>query len=493
MELGIVHRPGRVEITLTPGTQGVAPASRARLARRTASFEVDAGLGAVHPDLLVLSALLCARPWVGTRTEITSSVAASPALAQALRTGPRLRLRSVSPDVQPRPRPGGDGRDGEGGDAAGDRGGGDAGGVPGLCFSGGTDSVAALAMMPERTRSYHLLRRAPVDERRATMFDTRAAEQSCARVRATGRAVVVVPSDVEYLRDPTGFPHDFTTAVPLLLHADADRLDAVAWGAPLEATYRLQRGIFRDLADSPFLREWGAVFDAVGLPVLLPVAGVSEVVTSTIVARHELGSAAQSCVRGPRLGRPCGRCAKCARKTLLAGAVTGSWPDDHVLQRQWRGVEPRQHLLADPIKVEPVVSHCVHRYLAGGGTDPLLRLVVAKTGPDPLPWLTRSYPPALEHLPAPYRQEVQQRLLTVAEPMTAEQEQAVRDYAVPGPEDPARAAAQRELEAWLASHPSRDRVARSVGRVRRVLRAGLRRWGPRTWTTRGSGSGQGSG
>ncbi|MFK5690535.1 DUF6395 domain-containing protein [Ornithinimicrobium sp. LYQ92] len=483
MELGIVHRPGRVEITLTPGTQGAAPASRARLARRTATFEVDAELGAVHPDLLVLSALLCARPWVGTRTEITSSVAASPALAEALRTGPRLRLRSVSPDVQPRPRPGGDGRDGDG----------DGGGVPGLCFSGGTDSVAALAMMPERTRSYHLLRRAPVDERRATMFDTRAAEQSCARVRATGRAVVVVPSDVEYLRDPTGFPHDFTTAVPLLLHADADRLDAVAWGAPLEATYRLQRGIFRDLADSPFLREWGAVFDAVGLPVLLPVAGVSEVVTSTIVARHELGSAAQSCVRGPRLGRPCGRCAKCARKTLLAGAVTGSWPDDHVLQRQWRGVEPRQHLLADPIKVEPVVSHCVHRYLADGGADPLLRLVVAKTGPDPLPWLTRSYPPALEHLPAPYRQEVQQRLLTVAEPMTAEQEQAVRDYAVPGPEDPSRAAAQRELEAWLAAHPSHDRMARSVSRVRRVLRAGVRRWGPRTWAIRGPGSNTGSG
>lgn len=456
MRLDIIHRPGQVEVALTPGEADELP--RRPLARHRALFEVESTPGSVHPDLLVLSAILCARPWILTGEEVLCSIPASPALAAALLAGPKVRLARVDPDQAPRPQPA------------------ESTGVPGLCFSGGTDSVAALAMMPRRTRSYHLLRRAPDDERRATMFDTRAAEQSCALVRRTGRRVVVVPSDVEYLRDPTGFPHDFTTAVPLLLHADAHGLDAVAWGAPLEATYRLQRGIFRDLPRSPFLREWGGVFAAVGLPVCLPIAGVSEVVTSTIVAQHELGVAAQSCVRGPRLGRPCGRCAKCARKTLLAGAVSGAWPDDAALDRQWQGVEPRQHLLADPIKVEPVVAHCVHRHLADGGGSPLLSRVAAKTGADPLSWLIRSYSPALDHLPDRYRSEIEASLRSVADPMSPQEEQAVRDYAVPSPQDPTRRAAQQELVAWLAAHPSKDRVARSVARVRRVLRAGLRRW-----------------
>lgn len=451
MHLDLRHEPGRVLIGLTPG-EGEPDTRKGGLARHTASFAVSVAPRALHPDLLVLSAILCARPWIRRQTPIVTSVAGSEALATALRSGPGLRLASVDPDLQPRARP--------------------EPGVPGLCFSGGTDSVAALAVMPEATRSYHLLRRAPAGERRATMFDTRAAQQSCEVVRRHGRRVEVVRSDVEYLRDVMGFPHDFTTAVPLLLHADRDRLDAIAWGAPLEATYRLQRGYYRDLADSPFIGEWGDVFAAVGLPVCVPIAGVSEVVTSRIVQTHALGAAAQSCVRGPRLGAPCGRCAKCARKTLLAGTVTGRWPSAHVLERQWRGAEPRGHLLADPVKVEPVIAHTSHAYLAAGGDSALLRLVADKVGPDPLPWLDRSYEPALELVPEPYRAEIADRLHRVAPPMSAAEEQAVRDYDVRSVD---RAAAQQALAAWLDAHPPQERWSRVTGRARREAGARLRR------------------
>ncbi|WP_151526224.1 DUF6395 domain-containing protein [Serinicoccus kebangsaanensis] len=451
MHLDIDHEPGRVGVTLRPG-EGEPDSRKVGLVRHTASFFVEIPPGDVHPDLLVLSAVLCARPWIRRRTPITCSVPGSALLARALRGGPGLRLDSVDPQLEPRARP--------------------ASGSPGLCFSGGTDSVATLAVMPDRTRSYHLLRRAPAGERRATMLNTRAARQSCAVVRRHGRQVDVVTSDVEYLREVMGFPHDFTTAVPLLLHADRDQLDAVAWGAPLEATYRLQRGYYRDFADSPFVGEWGGVFAAVGLDVCVPVAGVSEVVTSRIVHAHALGEAAQSCVRGRRLGRPCGRCAKCARKTLLAGAVTGRWPTAEALERQWRGEEPRAHLLADPIKVEPVVAHTVHRYLAAGGDSTLLRLVAEKTGPDPLEWLERSYEPALELVPEGYRDEVAARLHRIAPPMTRAQEQTVRAYDVRALD---RTRAQARLEEWFAGHPPQDLARRAVGRARRVARARLRR------------------
>ncbi|WP_440901326.1 DUF6395 domain-containing protein, partial [Actinosynnema sp.] len=414
-----------------------------------ASFEVDVPPGGIHPDLLVLTALLCARPWLRRSTPVTCSVPASAALARAVRSGPPLRLGTVG-EGPPRTAP--------------------ADGRPGLCLSGGTDSVAALAVLPESTRSYHLERRPPQGERRATMMDGRAALQSCAEVARQGRAVTVVPSDVEYLRHPMGFPHDLATAVPLLLHADAHGLDAVAWGAPLEATYRLQRGRYRDYADSPFVAEWGPVFAAVGLPVCVPVAGVSEVVTSTIVHRHALGRAAQSCVRGPRLGRPCGRCPKCARKALLAAVVTGRWPSDRALERQWRDTETRQHLLASPMKVEPVLAHAAHRHLADGGSSELLRLVAAKAGPDPRAWLVRSYPPALELLPERYREEVAERLGEYAEPMSPEESAAVRAYDVTGP-DAARVAAQEDLERWYAAHPPRDLVRRALRKGRREVRA----------------------
>lgn len=451
MHLEINQGAGGISIMLTQGAD--EPNNRKRaLARDRATFEVSLELTAIHPDLLVLAAILCARPWMQRRTPVTANVAGSTVLAEALRAGPGLRLGSVDPELAPRSQPDG--------------------GVPGLCFSGGTDSVAALAVMPDSTRSYHLLRRAPAGDPRPTMFNTRAAEESCEVVRQHGRSVEEVPTDVEYLPAFTGFPHDFTTAVPLLLYADRDKLDAVAWGAPLEATYRLQRGYYRDFTESPFIKEWGGVFAAVGLPVCVPIAGVSELVTSRIVQTHPLGAAAQSCVRGSQLGAPCGRCAKCARKTLLTGAVSGDWPSVASFERQWRGAEPRSHLLADPIKVEPVIAHLAHRLLSDGVDSELMRLVVDKVGPDPLTWLTHSFDPALESLPERYRAEIADRVHAVAPPMSAQDEEAVRAYDVRGQD---RASAQRALSDWFVAHPPHETWARIVGRVRREAIARLRR------------------
>lgn len=452
MHVELEHVLGRVTFTLQPGA-GESVTRGVELARHTTSFFVGVPPGQVHPDLLVVSALLCARPWVRRATAFSCSVPASRALADAVRAGPRLTLAHVVDDPARAVPPDGH---------------------PGLCFSGGTDSVAALALLPNTTHSYHLARRAPEGERRTTLMDGRAAAQSCEILRRLGRAVTVVSSDVEYLRQPLGFPHDLATAVPLLLHADVDRLDAVAWGAPLEATYRLQRGRFRDYAESPFVAEWGPVFAALGLPVCVPTAGVSEVVTSAIIQRHPLGAAAQSCVRGPSLGRPCGRCPKCARKTLLTSSVSGSWPSDRVLERQWRDTESRQHLLVEPMKVEPVLAHCAHRYLADGGGSALMRLVAAKAGPDPRDWLTRSYEPALDLLPQRYRPAITERVHRFAHPMSAEEEATVRGYDVTGP-DADRAAAQDELQRWMVAHPPRDLLSRIRGRGRRELRLRLGR------------------
>lgn len=435
MHLEIGRDGATVVMTYTPGPGEPATPRRGRMVRRSARYETHSG--PVHPDLLVLSALLTALPFVDRETPVTSSPAVSPALAEAAATAWGMTLADVDDDLAPRRAP--------------------ADGVPALCFSGGTDSVATLALMPTGTRSYFLRRVRPAGDTRRTRLRLAASEASCRRVAELGYDMTSVDSDMEHLREPIGFADDLANAVPALLHADVDHLDAVAWGAPLEATYRLQVGRYRDFRRSPFVRTTGPLLRAVGIEPMIPVAGLSEVLTSLVVAEHPVGSAAQSCMRGPALGRPCLRCAKCARKTLLRGAVTGTWPEREALELMLREPEPRSHLLADPIKVEPVVAHCVHRYLAD--TPPhrrseVLDLVAAKVGPDPLPWLRRSYEPALDLLPARYVAECRALVRRWAEPMSGDEEQAVVGYRLrPATKDPARADAQERLTAWYAAHP----------------------------------------
>src|SRR5690606_13244174 len=128
----------------------------------------------------------------------------------------------------------------------------------------------------------------------------------------------------------------------------------------------------------------------------------------------------------------------------------GSWPSDGVLERQWRDRETRQHLLAEPMKVEPVLAHCAHRYLADGGGSALLQLVADKSGPDPRDWLVRSYEPALQMLPQRDRAGVAAQLHRFASPMATCEEAAVRDYDGTVP-DAGRAAAQNRLLAWRSA------------------------------------------
>ena len=47
----------------------------------------------------------------------------------------------------------------------------------------------------------------------------------------------IIESDLEYVRDPVGFPVDVANSVPAILMADYLKLDSIAFGTIMEASY----------------------------------------------------------------------------------------------------------------------------------------------------------------------------------------------------------------------------------------------------------------
>lgn len=328
----------------------------------------------LHPDLLALAMILVCRPAADGHLDLPRGV--SSAFAGAVEHLAGLRLTPVDDALAPRPVP--------------------TDGVPGLCFSGGVDSVAALSVLPATARSYFLERRVPAATA-ARLLTPEAGLSSVAGVRDLGREVRVVPTDLEYLRDPPGFPEHYANAVPALLHADTDRLSTIAWGLVLESAYRIGRARFVDYLDRAYNRRWHGVFAAAGLPMCNPVMGVSEVGTTLLASQGPYAALAQSCVRGP-LGSPCNACVKCFRKQLIGAATSGRWPGDASLRALLRAYPVRSYLASVPLHQPAGLLWSLQRY---PGQDPILLAVR-----DRLEWaeqdvgfVPRWYPAAQQHWP----------------------------------------------------------------------------------------------
>jgi len=358
----------------------------------------DCGGDDIHPDLLALSALLLVLPWIGRGLTLGKGV--SQRFAEAVEEDLGVHLHPVDPKLAPRPTPN-DGR-------------------PGLAFSGGVDSTAALSVMPRETHSVFLERTAFSQRQAArqenSLYKKDAALYACTELSAMGRAVDIVPCDLELIREPVGFPVDLSNAVPLLCVADKRRLDSVGWGTIAEAAYRIGAMGFTDYAKRTTFTRWRCVFETVGLPIFNAVAGVSEVGTSIIVTESPYGSLAQSCIRG-QVGQPCGRCWKCFRKSLLDSALKGRWPADKELDVMFAGGEVRQYLNKIPLKHEDVLTYALGRY---SGTHPLMLALKRKVrgGELDVDWLERWYGPSLDLAPERYRAGTAQMLSEYLQPMS---------------------------------------------------------------------------
>jgi len=190
---------------------------------------------------------------------------------------------------------------------------------PGLAFSGGIDSTAAMLLMPQSTVLVYN-ERSEID----TILDHTNAIRFIEHLENNrGRPVIRIKSNHESIRMSSGkgpgFSTDYACAVQVILLADYLGLDSMGTGMPLENSYFFHGHRYRDFGESQFWRNHSKIFDSIGLSIYQPVAGCSEVINSSIVEANGMTGLAQSCLRSKKGGEVCGRCWKCFRKNSLIG------------------------------------------------------------------------------------------------------------------------------------------------------------------------------
>ncbi|MDA9722575.1 DUF6395 domain-containing protein, partial [Euryarchaeota archaeon] len=281
-------------------------------------FEGDLRIDDIHPDHLALAIILSVNPFVGETLVINLPVSEN--FRTACNTITRYKLvfpKTTNTPYQPKP----DSR-------------------PGLSFSGGADSTAALLLMPKNTLSVFMDR--PLKKFRS-LYNKSAAYATLDYAIKSGYEVKKIYCDVEYVRNPIGFPVDLTPSIPLVLMAEKYKIDSIGFGTVLESAYRVGHEHSREYSTSAHYRVWGKLFHAAGLPLYLPVSGVSEVGTSNIVLKSPFYDYTRSCVRG-NWPRSCENCWKCFRKHMVENRLLSKKVDDTSMSKWLKVKEVKRKL-----------------------------------------------------------------------------------------------------------------------------------------------------
>ena len=278
---------------------------------------------------------------------------------------------------------------------------------PGLAFSGGVDSAAAMELMPSSTVLIYNERM----DIEGQLNHTNAFRFFDEIYQRTGRRVVRIPSNHEKIRTRDGkmpgFSSDYACGVQVILLADYYGLDSMGTGLPLENSFLFHGYRYRDFVNSWFWKHHSPIFEEVGLPLYQPVAGCSEIINMKIVNETGWEGWAQSCLRSNKSGEVCGRCWKCFRKNSLLG-----------LPYTFNG-EIESFLGKRPLKQAVSTLYSIQR-----GGKSVEGIEVVERFPDLAPmleidleFLNRHLDSALNLLPSRYLTFTQSRLSSFAEEM----------------------------------------------------------------------------
>lgn len=277
---------------------------------------------------------------------------------------------------------------------------------PGLAFSAGIDSTAAMELLPEQTvLLYH--KRAgfssKLDHSNALRFiDHLQQEQN--------RRVIIVESNHEIIRElyeerSPGFMTDYACAVHAILLADHLSLDSIATGMPLENSFLWHGQEFRNFGNSWFWKKHAPLFHSIGLEILQPVMGCSEIVNQSIVKQAGYLGYAQSCLRSA-VRKPCGACWKCFRKNSLTGNEIEISSEIHTFLSKTK-LKMAASTLYSIQKLQgksPIFDEIISKYPS-----------VSKHIDIDVSFLERHYEPSLKLIPERYREYVKKRLDTFVE------------------------------------------------------------------------------
>ncbi len=405
MHIKVTQTGNNLALTATPSEGDRELAGKASLQRTTATIKLPTGYNVdnTHPDLVALAALITFYPWIGKKLEFDFPV--SQGFADTLKRVSRIDIPNASKWIPKRTA--------------------SEGSHPGLSFSGGVDSMAALAIMPEDTVPVFTLRSAP-PEGGGSLYKPDVALHAIDEMERAGKHVHIIESDHEWVRNPVGFAVDAAPAVPLILLADKLNLDAITFGTIAESAYLTGKGYWNEYAERVIFTRFDALFDAAGLDSYYATAGISEIGSSTVVNSSKFGHLAQSCIRGIP-GQPCRACVKCFRKSLITASLNGNWPDEAEVGVMMANKTIRNFLELYPIRFEIVLTATMAMY---DGNDPLLlalRSRLAAQAQD-VSFTRGWYGPSMDLIPEKYRATTIEAANQYLPKMSAAQEEAFRNF-----------------------------------------------------------------
>ena len=329
----------------------------------------------VHPDHLALISILVAHPFVGTCLNLPFKV--SEGFAQATSGFTTYKVKYAGTDGLQYKSP--------------------ADAVPGLSFSGGADSTACLLLMPKSTVSVFMDR--PI-RKKTSMYNKTASLATIKHAKKQGFEMHSIHCDVEYTRQPLGFPTDLVPSIPLIAIAQQRGIDSIAFGTVMESAYRIGHKQARDYANSHHFRLWGRLFAAAGLPLYLPVAGVSEVGTSKIVRESTFSHYTRSCIRG-KWPNACENCWKCFRKNMVEEKFNNGMVSEEFLRLGLQIKEAKLKLQKWPVSHENVLAWALQGNR--GEISQILSQRFEGSERD-LSYLECFYPPSIDLIPSQYQE-----------------------------------------------------------------------------------------
>ena len=386
MKVEMVSEPGVLKfIFILEDDDRPEPSEKYRMVGNivTTKLPEDLDIEKIHPDLLALCCIMIAEPFIGTKIYLPKPVSKKFFEGHSNVTS-RYKIGNVDENLRPwKPAKNS---------------------VPGLAFSGGVDSTAALSLLPHSTIPIFLDR--PLTGKSA--YNKDAAINSCLELKRLQYNVQMIECDLEYIREPVGFPVDVVNSVPGILLADYLKLDSIAFGTIMEASYRIGHKLYKDYPRGSHYLHWGGIFSAAGIPINYPVAGISEVGTSIIVNKSPIGYVAQSCMRGI-WKEPCQNCWKCFRKIILDAAITNQTFDEETLRDIFDNKEALRFIQSIPIKHENVLTWATNRLEINNELFSLLKKRVEGEIKSHN-WMSKWYPDSIEIVHDKYQDIVKENI-----------------------------------------------------------------------------------
>lgn len=268
-----------------------------------------------------------------------------------------------------------------------------------LAFSAGTDSTAALFVMPEDTLLGYHRRNFP------SMLDHRNATRLLNHLEETyEKSIADVASNHELLRTyhykQIGFSTDFACASHLILLADTYDIGAIAVGMVLDNTWLMKGRKFRDFPRTEYFQYWKERFSDAGIDLLIPLGGVSEAGAMKICEIEKILPFMNSCLRGNGKSG-CGKCWKCFHKNGPFGRPFDIDAKEIQTFLHRRPLPTATHALwaLKQLNQESQVPDLAHLFQ------------------QDFTWWTSYYPPADEILPVRWKNGIKTKISTYLEDM----------------------------------------------------------------------------